>query len=106
ALRWAIVANEELQTMPEAKDTLGWIRVQRGEYREGLPILAANVEARPDNPLYRYHLAYAYWKNGSLTSARQEFQRALASNAAFAGRPEAERILAELDEQSMTTERR
>jgi tetratricopeptide (TPR) repeat protein len=106
ALRWAIVANEELRTMPEAKDTLGWIRVQRGEYREALPILAANVEARPDNPLYRYHLAYAYWKNGSATSAREEFRRALASNTEFVGRQEAGRIVEELDAQPGNTARR
>jgi len=34
--------------------------VQRGEYRDALSVLAASVETRPDNPLYRYHLAYAY----------------------------------------------
>jgi tetratricopeptide (TPR) repeat protein len=105
ALGWAIVANEQLRSMPEAKDTLGWIRVQRGEYREALPTLAASMEARPDNPLYRYHLAYAYWKTGSATHAREEFRRALASNAAFAGRDEAERILGELDSRALNITR-
>jgi tetratricopeptide (TPR) repeat protein len=75
ALRWAIVASEQLRSLPEAKDTLGWIRVQRKEYREALPTRAAAVEARPDNPLYRYHLAYSYWKIGSATAARQELRR-------------------------------
>jgi tetratricopeptide (TPR) repeat protein len=97
ALRWALVANEQLRNTPEAKDTLGWVRVRRGEYRDALPPLAATVEARPDNPLYRYHLAYAYWKIGSTTGAREELRRALASNAPFAGREEAERILRELN---------
>src|SRR5438105_13267333 len=32
-----------------------------------LPIL----EARPDNPLYRYHLGYAYWKTGAVSRARE-----------------------------------
>jgi tetratricopeptide (TPR) repeat protein len=99
ALKWAMVANEQLR-VPEAQDTLGWIRVQRGEYRDALAVLAASVETRPDNPLYRYHLAYAYWKNGSAKAAREEFQRALASNAAFAGRDEAKRILETLNAQA------
>lgn len=105
ALRWAIVANEQLRNMPEAKDTLGWIRVQRQEYREALPTLAASVEARPDNPLYRYHLAYAYWKTGSATAAREELRRALASNAMFAGRDDAQKILGELDAEALNTSR-
>jgi len=74
--------------------------VQRGEYRDAVPVLAASVERRPDNPVYRYHLAYAYWKNGSATAAREEFRRALASPAAFAERDEATRILERLDAQA------
>ena len=99
ALKWALVADEQLR-IPQAHDTLGWIRVQRGEYRDAIPVLAASVETRPDNPAYRYHLGYAYWKNGSAAAAREEFQRALVSNAAFEGREEAERIVEKLAAQS------
>ena len=105
ALRWAIVATEQLRNTPEAKDTLGWVRVRRGEYRDALPPLAETVEARPDNPLYRYHLAYAYWKVGSTTGAREELRRALASNAPFDGREEAERILRELSSEASSAPR-
>jgi tetratricopeptide (TPR) repeat protein len=97
ALKWALVANEELRSMPEAKDTLGWIRVRRGEYGEALPLLASTVEARPDNPVYRYHLGYVYWKTGSVSRAREELRHALASKASFSGREDAERILGDLD---------
>jgi uncharacterized protein HemY len=83
--------------MPEAKDTLGWIRVRRDEYGEALPLLSANVEARPDNPLYRYHLGYAYWKTGAISRAQQELRRALASNDSFSARKEAEQLLDEMD---------
>jgi tetratricopeptide (TPR) repeat protein len=97
ALKWAMVANEELRNVPAAKDTLGWIRVQRGEYQQALPLLAANSETQPANVLYRYHLAYAYWKTGSTAHARDEMRRALDSGAEFQGRDEAERILGEID---------
>ena len=70
-----------------------------------LPLLARNsvifnvenVESQPLNPVYRYHLAYGYWKTGSAAHAREELQRALASNTAFAGREDAERMLSELN---------
>jgi Flp pilus assembly protein TadD len=85
-----------LRNRPEAKDTLGWIHIQRGNYNEGLPLLASVVELRPDDPTYRYHLGFAYWKTGS-SRAREELQRALGSKTAFAGREDAERVLAALD---------
>jgi tetratricopeptide (TPR) repeat protein len=96
ALRWAIVANEQLRRV-ETRDTLGWIRVQRGEYREALSMLVSAVQAKPDNPVYRYHIAVAYSKTGSVSQARSELKQALASNATFAGRDEAARLLTELD---------
>jgi len=83
--------------MPEAKDTLGWIRVRREEYGDALPLLSAIVEARPDNPLYRYHLGYAYWKTGAISRAREQIGRALASKDSFSARKDAERVLGEMD---------
>src|SRR5438105_5834011 len=58
-----------------------------------LPIL----EARPDNPLYRYHLGYAYWKTGAVSRAREELRRALGSKDSFSARKEAEQLLSEMD---------
>jgi tetratricopeptide (TPR) repeat protein len=98
ALKWASVADRELKNVPEVKDTLGWIQVQRGAYQEALPALAASVWARPEQPLYRYHLGYVYWKTGSTSAAREELRRALASTEDFAGRDQAEQILRELAE--------
>ena len=97
ALRWALVAKDELHNVPEAKDTLGWTHVRREEYGEALPLLAAIVEARPDNPLYRYHLGYAYWKTGAVSRAREELRRALGSKDSFSARKEAEQLLSEMD---------
>jgi tetratricopeptide (TPR) repeat protein len=96
ALRWAIVANEQLRR-GETRDTLGWIRVQRGEYREALPALMAAIEAKPDDPLYRYHIAVAYSQTGSIAQARDELRRALATDSQFPGRDDAKKLAAELD---------
>jgi tetratricopeptide (TPR) repeat protein len=96
ALKWAAVANRQLGHVPEVRDTLGWIQVQRGAFNIGLPLLASNVAAQPDNPLYRYHLGYAYWKTGSTHAAAEQLRHALASSSEFDGRDRAERILEDL----------
>jgi tetratricopeptide (TPR) repeat protein len=96
ALRWATVANDQLRR-GETRDTLGWIRVQRGEYREALTILQGAIQAKPENPLYHYHLAVAYAKTGSSVRARDEVNLALASGVTFSGREEATRLRARLD---------
>jgi tetratricopeptide (TPR) repeat protein len=98
ALKLALVADQELGS-PEAKDTLGWIYVQRNQPREGIAPLATSVDARPDKPLYRYHLGVAYWKAGSVVQAREELRRALASKVAFPGRAEAVQIANVLERQ-------
>jgi tetratricopeptide (TPR) repeat protein len=102
ALRWATVANDQLRRS-ETHDTLGWIRVQRREYREALPMLQGAIQARPENPLYHYHLAVAYSKTGSPVHAREELNLALASGVTFSGREEATRLRAQLDGAPVTT---
>jgi Flp pilus assembly protein TadD len=96
ALRWATVAHARLRS-GEANDTLGWVHVRRGEYREALPMLLGAIRAKPANPLYHYHLAVAYSKSGSPVQARDEVQRALASDLTFSGRDDATRLRTALD---------
>ena len=62
ALRYALVAKEELRRTPEVNDTLGWIYYQRNQPKEAIAPLTEAVEARPDNPLYREHLQMARQK--------------------------------------------
>ena len=73
--------------------------MQRNQPREGIAPLATSVDARPDKPLYRYHLGVAYLKAGSTAQAREELRRALASKVPFAGRAEAVQIADTLDRQ-------
>jgi Flp pilus assembly protein TadD len=97
ALRWATVAHEQLQSS-EANDTLGWVHIRRGEYREAVPVLLRAIQSKPENPLYHYHLAVAYSKTGSSGQARDELHRALASHIAFSGSEDAAHLRAELDD--------
>lgn len=96
ALRYALIAKEELRRSPEVNDTLGWIYYQRNQAADAIAPLADSVEARPDNPLYRYHLGMAYLKTGSIVKAREHLDRALAATAPFPGRDEAMRAREQL----------
>ena len=59
ALRYALVAKEELRRTPEVNDTLGWIYVQRNQPKDAIALLSEAVDARPDNATYREHLELA-----------------------------------------------
>ncbi|PYR56127.1 MAG: hypothetical protein DMF91_22650 [Acidobacteria bacterium] len=77
-------------------DTLGWIYYQRNQAADAIAPLAESVDARPDNPLYRYHLAMAYLKTGSTAKAREHLDRALAASTSFSGREDAMRAREQL----------
>ena len=96
ALRYALIAKEELRRSPEVNDTLGWIYYQRNQAADAIAPLAESVDARPDNPLYRYHLAMAYLKTGSTAKAREHLDRALAASTSFSGREDAMRAREQL----------
>ncbi len=72
-------------------DTLGWIRVQKGELKAGIASLRKAVELDGDNPEIRYHLAAGLAAAGEKAEARQVLDVAL-SGGDFAGREEAERL--------------
>jgi predicted Zn-dependent protease len=77
-------------------DTLGWIYYQRNQAADAIAPLTESVDARPDNALYRYHLAMAYLKNGATAKAREHLDRALAASTSFPGREDAVRARQQL----------
>ena len=97
ALRYGEVAHEELRGVPHVEDTLGWIYYSKGRYRDALPLLAAAVEAQPENVLFHYHLGMDYWKAENPRAAREELNRAIALSPSFAGRDDAVAALARIN---------
>ncbi|MDZ7829207.1 MAG: tetratricopeptide repeat protein, partial [Halofilum sp. (in: g-proteobacteria)] len=55
------------------------------------------VTSAPDSPDLRFHLARAFHANGQTEKAREAVKRALASDARFAEREQAETFLRELE---------
>ncbi|HEX4346412.1 MAG TPA: tetratricopeptide repeat protein, partial [Vicinamibacterales bacterium] len=97
ALRYGEVAHEELRGVPHVEDTLGWIYYNKSRVRDALPLLAAAVEAQPENVLFHYHLGMAYSKADNPRAAREELNRAITASSSFAGRDDAVATLAKLN---------
>jgi Flp pilus assembly protein TadD len=92
----------------ESADTLGWVLVQSGEARRGLPLLREAVAARritaqpatpgnaPGDPGMAYRLAFALNANGEKAEALKTLEPVLAENPTFPERAAAEQLLATL----------
>jgi tetratricopeptide (TPR) repeat protein len=63
---------------PDVLDTLGFVRLQRGEAKEAVAVLEQAVAADPNSPSIRYRLASALQKAGDNERARSTFEQALA----------------------------
>jgi len=64
---------------PEARATLGWIQLERGESKLAIENLRAALAANLDTPFVHYCLGRAYAASGDREAARSEFNLALAS---------------------------
>ncbi len=69
----AVLKNSQL---PQFKDTLGWIRYQRQDYRSALPLLEDAAKALPNVAMVRYHLGMAYLSTGQEDKAGEQFKQA------------------------------
>jgi Tfp pilus assembly protein PilF len=55
--------------------------------------LKESNEKVPDNPVMRYHLGMAYFKNGEKENAKKELKKALELDSKFSGAEEARATL-------------
>ena len=77
-------------------DTLGWILLAQGDAEKALTHLGAAYSAAPDNSDIQYHLAVALRRVGRAADAQSVLEKLLGSEASFADRTEAEKLLNEL----------
>ena len=78
------------------KDTLGWVMLAQGDIQGALPQLEAASAAQPGNPEIQYHVAVALQRAGRASDARAVLEKLLSSDASFASKAEAEKLLDEL----------
>jgi cellulose synthase operon protein C len=77
-------------------DTLGWIQVSKGNLDDGIPMLRKAVELSDGHPDIKYHLAAGLAAAGEKAEARKILQETLSATDSFAGRSDAEKLLATL----------
>jgi predicted Zn-dependent protease len=85
---------------PSVADTLGWLLVESGAVREGLPLLRqADQAARGHSAEIRYHYAAGLARSGDRVQAGTMLNELLARPGSFATRMDAERLRGELARQ-------
>ena len=77
-------------------DTLGWILLGQGQSNAALTYLSLANLSDPRSPVLQYHLAVALHRVGRSADARVLLEHLLGSNASFADKGEAEKLLQEL----------
>jgi tetratricopeptide (TPR) repeat protein len=96
ALALAEEANR-LQPSPDVLDTLGFVRLQRGENAAAVAVLEQAVAEQTASPTIRYRLGVALLQTGEKERAREMLQAAIAAGS-FPEADDAQRELARLGE--------
>jgi len=91
------LADRAVASEPTAEtlDTLGYVRLKRGEYERAAEAFRRSLDKKPDAPTTSYHLGLALKEAGDRDGARAAFQKALGAGA-FPDRARAESELVEL----------
>jgi tetratricopeptide (TPR) repeat protein len=97
-LDYALVLAEEarrIDASADVLDTLGFVRLQRGEIAAAVATLEEAVKARAESPSIRYRLGVALSQAGDTARAREMLQSAIAAGS-FPEAADAQRELARL----------
>jgi len=89
AYNFAQQAYEIVQKNPDILDTIGWIRVLRGDYDQGLSLLRQAYSMNAQDPNLRYHLAFTLQKLGRISESKKELSTLLNDFPDFTKKPEA-----------------
>lgn len=79
ALNYARTAQEKMPNFLEVDDTVGWIYLKKNMPAIAVAEFRKLIDARPDNPGFRYHYALALYQEENLPDALTECQTALAN---------------------------
>lgn len=91
-----IAKRFENSEQPYYLDTYGWALFNAGRFEEALQVLKKVIQKMPDVPVFKYHLANAYYKTNNKSDAVTSLEEALESGAktgAFAEKEAAEKLL-------------
>lgn len=83
ALATAQQALKVSKNSPAVMDTVGWMMVEQGDTKGGLPLLQQAATLAPNALEIRYHFAVALNKSGDKAGARKELTSLLSQNKPF-----------------------
>lgn len=93
-------AQLEGQSNPAFLDTAGWVHYTRGDYQRALPMIQQAARSAPEDPTIQYHLAMVFWGTSDRENTARHLERALETGKPFIDRDKAEKLLAEIRQQS------
>ena len=93
ALHAAEEANRLAPGQPALMDTLGWVLVERGDTKRGVPILQKAVALAPGVPDFRLHLGAGLIKAGDKEAGKKELEQVIAAGADLPSAEEARVLL-------------
>jgi tetratricopeptide (TPR) repeat protein len=96
ALSLAQSAKEQFPDDPHISDTLGWVYYKKNVFSRAIVYLKEANDKIQNNPMTRYHLGMAYYKNGEKENAKRELKKALELDSKFEGAEEAKEVLSKL----------
>jgi putative PEP-CTERM system TPR-repeat lipoprotein len=96
ALATAEQAVKLAPNSPAVMDTLGWILIEKGDLKRGIPVLEQAISRAPEANDIRYHLAVGVNKAGDKAKARKLLEQALADGKGFTQADEAKDLLKKL----------
>ena len=79
-------------------DTLGWIRVKKGDFSGGLPVLERASTQAPNDLDIQFHVAYTRRQLGDLDGAVTILKQILESGRGFSERDNAVALMEEMEE--------
>ena len=80
ALTFAQRARQKMPNQLGFIDTIGWIYFKKNLPDNALEVYENLVRKKPDEPIFRYHLALVLLQKNQTFRARKELQTALASH--------------------------
>ncbi len=80
AMSLAQTVAREFPNEPGVIDTLGWVYAKRGLNQSAIQVLSSLVKKYPNQPAFRYHLAFALLRNKQTSDAKQELLAALSQH--------------------------
>ena len=93
----AVAADDDPRVLGDTLDTLGWIYVGLGRYREAIAELSKAVRLQPENPMTHYHLGEAYRLAEQFLEAKDVLEHALSVSRVAGGEQLVAQIQASLE---------